>query len=137
MFWRLASAITLLGCAAVARADDAPPADAKPQAILQLEAGGPTAAVTALTFSQDGKTLYAAGLDKVVRVWEKDDRGNGWTLRRSFRVPIGPGVSGAINALALSPDGRWLAVGGRSVMRGESEFRQPGLVVPIVGGDVA
>ena len=43
-----------------------PPADGKP--ILQLEAGGPTAAVTALVFSDDGKTLYAAGLDKVVRV---------------------------------------------------------------------
>src|SRR4051812_40103381 len=126
-------AVLLLLCAAPARAaDDAPlpPGDAKP--VLQLEAGGPTAAVTAMLFSADGKTLYAAGLDKVVRVWELDD-GNkpAWTLKRAFRVPIGPGVSGAINALALSPDGRWLAAGGRSVMRGESEFRQPGLVVPV------
>src|SRR5580692_1049566 len=134
MIRRLGFAVLLALCAMPARgAEEAPlpPADGKP--ILQLEAGGPTAAVTALVFSDDGKTLYAAGLDKVVRVWEQEevDKKTVWTLKRSFRVPIGPGVSGAINALALSPDGRWLAVGGRSVMRGESDFQQPGVVVPI------
>jgi WD40 repeat protein len=132
MTQRISLAILLLVCAAVARAADEaplPPGDAKP--VLQLEAGGPTAAVTAMVFSGDGKTLYVGGLDKVVRVWEVEAENKGaWALKRSFRVPIGPGVSGAINALALSPDGRWLAVGGRSVMRGESEFKQPGLVVP-------
>ena len=35
-----------------------------------LDGDGPTAAVTALTFSPDGQTLYSAGYDKVVRVWE-------------------------------------------------------------------
>jgi WD40 repeat protein len=133
MTWRLGLAVLLVLCAApVHAADEAPlpPGDAKP--VLQLEAGGPTAAVTAMVFSKDGKTLYAAGLDKVVRVWELgDEKKPAWALKRSFRVPIGPGVSGAINALALSPDGRWLAAGGRSVMRGEAEFRHPGLVVPI------
>ena len=47
--------VLLLLCAARARAaDDAPlpPGDAKP--VLQLEAGGPTAAVTAMLFSADG-----------------------------------------------------------------------------------
>src|SRR5262245_29326173 len=44
-----------------------PPGDKEP--VLRLEAGGPTGFVTALTFSPDGKTLYAAGFDKVVRVW--------------------------------------------------------------------
>src|SRR5206468_4924529 len=124
------SALVILFAVYIHAAEEAqlPPADGKP--VLQLEAGGPTAAVTAMLFSNDGKTLYAAGLDKVVRVWEQDDKGNNWALKRSFRVPIGPGVAGAINALALSPNGRWLAVGGRSIMRGESEFRQPGLVVP-------
>jgi WD40 repeat protein len=130
---RLGLGVLFVLCAARAYAADEaplPPGDAKP--VLQLEAGGPTAAVTALVFSQDGKTLYVAGLDKVVRVWEQDDdKKPAWALKRAFRVPIGPGVSGAINALALSPDGRWLAVGGRSVMRGEAEFRHPGLVVPI------
>src|SRR5262245_5809052 len=124
--------LSALCAAPVYAADEAPlpPGDAKP--VLQLEAGGPTAAVTAMVFGKDGKTLYAAGLDKVVRVWElDDDKKSGWALKRAFRVPIGPGVSGAINALALSPDGRWLAAGGRSVMRGEAEFRHPGLVVPI------
>src|ERR1700684_1756893 len=110
---RFSFAVLFVLCAAVARAAEEaplPPGDAKP--LLQLEAGGPTAAVTALRFSPDGNTLYAAGLDKVVRVWEHDaDKKPAWTLKRSFRVPIGPGTGGAINALALSPDGRWLAVG--------------------------
>jgi WD40 repeat protein len=37
--------------------------------LLCLQTGGPTALVTALAFSPDGKTLYATGFDKVVRVW--------------------------------------------------------------------
>src|SRR5258707_15581588 len=90
--------------------------DAKP--LLRLEAGGPTSNVTSLAFSPDGKTLYVAGFDKVVRAWtwnaakatfELDDQG-------AFRVPIGPGLDGAINALALSEDGFWLAAGGFGVI---------------------
>src|SRR5262249_19942798 len=103
---RLGLGVLFVLCAARAYAPDEaplPPGDAKP--VLQLEAGGPTAAVTAMVFSKDGRTLYAAGLDKVVRVWEQDDDKKAtWALKRAFRVPIGPGVSGAINALALSPD---------------------------------
>src|SRR5207249_5215865 len=50
--------------------------------------------------------------------------------RTAYRVPIGPGQRGAINALAVSADGRWLAVGGLGVFRGQAGFRLPGLVVP-------
>src|SRR5260370_17471238 len=57
---RLGLVVLLVVCAAVpCAAEEAPPADAKPKAILQLEAGGPTAAVPALLFSKDVKTLYA------------------------------------------------------------------------------
>src|SRR5260370_8246355 len=99
---------TLFAVRAYAVDDAPPPGDGKP--VLQLEAGGPTAAVTAMLFGKDGKTLYAAGLDKVVRVWEMDDEKKpAGTLKRSFRVPIGPGVSGPINAIALSPAARSLA----------------------------
>src|SRR5439155_451301 len=78
----------------------------------------------------DGQTLYAAGWDKVVRVWKRDESGEFVPQRTSYRVPIGPGQRGAINTLALSPDGRWLAVGGLGVFRGQAGFRLPGLVVP-------
>jgi WD40 repeat protein len=48
----------------------------------------------------------------------------------TFRVPLGPGLNGAINALAISADGRWLAVGGRSVVAGGAGFRDLGRVIP-------
>src|SRR4029079_4201624 len=41
-------------------------------AVLRVEAGGPTAFVTALAFSPDGKTLYAGGYDKGVHTWGLD-----------------------------------------------------------------
>ena len=43
--------------------------------ILRLDGGGPTARVTAMAFSPDGRRLYAAGYDKVVRFWEWDATG--------------------------------------------------------------
>jgi WD40 repeat protein len=118
----------LLVVTSVTRAADpaVPAGDGKP--VLRLEAGGPTAAVTALAFAPDGRTLYAAGLDKVVRAWSLE--GGRFVLKRTFRVPLGPGTAGAINALAVSADGKWLAAGGRGLMQGESDFRRPGIFVP-------
>src|SRR5205085_8995725 len=40
--------------------------------------------------------------------------------------PLGPGDNGAVNAIALSPDGNWLAVAGKGVFAGSSGFRQSG-----------
>src|SRR5438094_8088098 len=74
----------------------------------QVDAGGPSAAVTALAFSADGETLYAAGLGKVVRVWTLQKEH--FVLKTAYRVPVGPGNSGGVNAVALSPDGAWLAM---------------------------
>jgi len=88
--------------------------------------------VTALAFSPDGNTLYSAGWDKVVRVWNGDAEAGGFTLdpRATFRVPIGPGVDGAINALTLSTDGTWLAVAGNGIVRGGAGFRRSGWIIP-------
>jgi WD40 repeat protein len=99
--------------------------------LLRLEAGGPTGQVTALAFAPDGQTLYAAGWDKIVRVWQRDPKTGEFVPQHvAYRVPLGPGVYGAINAMALSSDGKWLAVGGVGAFRGQSGFRRPGLVVP-------
>jgi WD40 repeat protein len=115
--------------AAVAPPALLPGGDREP--VLRIEAGGPTADVTALVFSADGKTLYAAGWDKVVRVWTVNARGVFEPdLVSAYRVPVGPGLDGAINALALSDDGLWLAAGGKGVVRHTTGFRGVGLWLP-------
>ena len=77
-----------------------PPGDDAP--LPRLEVGGPTSLVTALAYSPDGNTLYEAGWDKVVRVWRRGGRSGAFVLDppATYRVPIGPGPDGAINALA-------------------------------------
>src|SRR5438034_2506858 len=130
--------LTLLFAAlsgAVSRAQEPvlPPGEKEP--LLRLEAGGPTSYVTALAFSADGKTLYAGGWDKVVRVWTLHDKGEFVPDRvPAYRLSVGPGLDGAINALALSEDGVWLAAAGKGVFRDSAGFRKPGFVVPTFGG---
>jgi WD40 repeat protein len=120
------------GTAVYPQAPILPPGEKDP--LLRLEAEGPTSYVTALAFSPDGQTLYAAGWDKVVRVWTRNAGGKFALDRAAYRVPLGPGLAGAINALALSPDGTWLAAAGQGVFRGSAGFREPGLVLPSIGG---
>ena len=123
----------LMGLTAKAQGPAIPPGDKEP--VLRLEAGGPTAFVTALTFSPDGKRLYGAGFDKVVRVWTlNEDTGRFVLDRAAYRIPIGPGINGTVNTIALSPDERWLAVGGQGIVRGTAGFRRPGLILPKTGG---
>ena len=122
-------ALVLLLPNLVVGAEEAFPFPREP--VLQLQAGGPTAAVNALAFAPDGKTLYAAGYDKVVHAYVRGE--DGFTLATSYRIPIGPGGAGAINALALSPDGRWLAAAGFGLMREATGFRQTGFLMPGVG----
>jgi WD40 repeat protein len=99
--------------------------------LLQLDPGGPMAQVTAVCFSPDGNKLYAAGYDKVVRVWERRGQEQYRLIRElTYRVPIGPGINGAINALAISPDGQWLAVGGLGMIREGAGFREMGWIWP-------
>jgi WD40 domain-containing protein len=106
--------------------------------IFRLEVGAPTSRVTGLAFAPEdrndpgGQTLYIAGWDKIVRVWTFDQKTKRFQPNRNatYRVPIGPGLDGAIISLALSSDGRWLAVAGRGYIRGGAGFRQPGEIVP-------
>ncbi len=129
-----AALLILLASGAPAAAQESvlPPADGEP--VLRLQAGGPTAFVTSLAFSPDGETLYAAGFDKVVRAWTYDRNAKQFVLSRTaYRVPVGPGIEGVVNALAVSPDGTWLAAAGPGVVRDAAGFRTPGAVLPKLG----
>jgi WD40 repeat protein len=104
--------------------------------VLRLEAGGPTSYVTSVGFSPDGRTLYAGSWDKAVYVWNWNDAAREYRLDplATLRVPIGPGLDGAINTIAVSPDGSWVAAAGTSPIRGAADYRRPGQVIPTLGG---
>jgi len=123
---QLCAALVLLLAPAALSAQDMV-VDREP--VLRVDAGGPTAVVTSLAFSPNDNVLYTAGFDKLVRAYAH----NGTEFiasKDSYRVPIGPGIDGAINAIALSPDGAFLAVAGRGVLRGAPSHRERGIFVP-------
>jgi WD40 repeat protein len=82
---------------------------------LMLDVGGHSGVPKAVAFTPDGKFLVSAGDDKVVRIW---DVASGETVR-TIRGEVTPGSPGKIFAMALSPDGAELAVGGWMKSPGE------------------
>jgi WD40 repeat protein len=86
------------------------PATGKPG----LKLAEPSDWILALAFSPDGKHLAAGGYDKVVRVW--DVAAGKKLLDIPARPPppanAPPEPAGAVGALAFSPDGKELAIGG-------------------------
>jgi WD40 repeat protein len=89
-----------------AHAQDAQLPQNEPQ--LRVEAGMHTAIVRHVGVSADGRRMVSASYDKTIRVWSLRDG----KLENVFRVPIGEGFEGSIFAVALSPDGKTIAVGG-------------------------
>ena len=77
---------------------------------LMIDTGGHTTLIRALAFTPAavGHQLLSAGDDKVIRVW---DLATGKIIK-TIRGEFGGGDYGKIYAMALSPDGKWLAVGG-------------------------
>ncbi len=83
-------------------------AQAEERPVPQLDTGGHTATIGSVAFTPGGKQLVSAAEDKVIRVW---DLSSGKTVR-TIRGESALGSLGKIFAMALSTDGRWLAVGG-------------------------
>lgn len=75
---------------------------------LRIDPGTHTAMVRNATFDAATERVYTASDDKTVRVWQLP----GGRLISTLRVPMLDGAEGQLYALALSPNGRWLAVGG-------------------------
>jgi hypothetical protein len=107
-----------------------PPGDKDP--VLRLEGRGPLSPVQGVAFGAGGATLYEAGWDKVVRVWRRNAGTGEFSLdpASTLRIPIGPGDQGVLEALAVSADGAWLAVGGNAVLPENAGFRQDGVIFP-------
>jgi WD40 repeat protein len=75
---------------------------------LMLDTGGHMGTIRGLAFTADADQIVSASQDKIVRVW---DWRSGRTVR-TIRGAAGPGEQGKILAMALSPDNKWLAIGG-------------------------
>ena len=100
---------------------------------LRIVPDGPLSEVKSLALSPNGDRLYAAGYDKVVHVYAIEDGTLRYRPTETIRVPIGGGLDGALNTVAVSPDGRWLAVGGRAVKVGVADVRSGGVLRPTAG----
>jgi WD40 repeat protein len=78
--------------------------------ILKVEVGTHTAMIRRLVLDEAHDRVVTAGDDKTVRLWSLRDG----DLIRTVHLPLGPAHEGQINGLAISPDGRVVAAGGRT-----------------------
>lgn len=76
--------------------------------LLRVETSMHTASLRAIALDQQRSAFFTAADDKTVRGWSLDDG----RLVETLRIPVGAGDEGRLYALAVSPDGKWLATGG-------------------------
>jgi WD40 repeat protein len=79
--------------------------------ILRLEVGAHNAGIWSIAVDSSNRILVTGSEDKTVRVWDISGRGE---PLRVLRPPIGEGEEGHVFAVALSPDQRTVACGGRT-----------------------
>lgn len=113
MRWLLLCAFTLLlpGWAAAQTGGSAAKVYANgfyAEPYLTIDPGAHTAVINRLSVDRGGRFVLTGSDDKTVRVWSAV---NGQLLR-TIRIPSGPGNVGKAYAVAISPDGELIAVGG-------------------------
>ncbi|RYC66871.1 caspase family protein [Spirosoma sordidisoli] len=97
-FYYLLTALWLLPLSAFCQSD--------PQ--LVLNTNGHQGLIRDIAVTNDGRFIISAGDDKVIRIWNAQTG----LLTEEIRGQQSEGSLGKIFAMALSPDNRWLAVGG-------------------------
>src|SRR5688572_23297194 len=110
MTLRLALLIGLMAGAAVlpAGAQQAPKIPPPQDPVLRIDPGMHTAPIRRIGVDATCSLLATGSHDKTVRLWRLPEG----RLIRTLRQPIGPGDDGKIYAVALAPDGSWVAGGG-------------------------
>lgn len=79
---------------------------AHPQVFVQSQ--GHHARIASLAYDSTSETLYSAGLDKSIYVW---DVASHQSIAK-IHLPSWKGLDGAVYAIDVSPNDRWLAAGG-------------------------
>jgi WD40 repeat protein len=103
----LASLAAMLAAIAAGRAQDAAP-ELPTDPILRIETGKHGALISRIDTDAENRFAVTASDDKTVRVWSLPEG----RLMRVLRLPIDQGNIGKANAVAISPDGTTVAVGG-------------------------
>jgi WD40 repeat protein len=104
--------------------------------ILRIETGMHTAQIRRIGVDAANRFLVTASEDKTLRVWELPSG----RLLRTIRVPIGEGDEGKLRAVAISPDGSTIAVGGWTGYEWEKTYciylfdRKSGRLIRRLGG---
>jgi WD40 repeat protein len=76
--------------------------------VLRIETDEHTATIRRIGVDAACRIMATGSDDKTVRVWSLPDG----RLLRTQRLPIGEGSNGRVFAVAVSPDGDWIAAGG-------------------------
>ena len=74
----------------------------------RIETGMHTASIKRISVDRAERFVVTGSYDKTVRIWSLPEG----KLLRTLRLPIGEGHVGKVYAVAISPDGETVAVGG-------------------------
>jgi WD40 repeat protein len=88
------------------------------QPILMIDTGFHSSNINKISVDAAGELLATASFDKTLRLWHAKSG----KLKRSIRMPTDIYDDGELHAVALSPDGRTAAVGGRIGVAWDKSF---------------